>query len=879
MRACLALLLFLAMNLGAATAVASSPVSSAEVGDVFKSMTAEFPFFSKFPTDALKPNAEGIYLAKDVQFRGAKATLMVYRLHDRIDAALLLDDLSIDPLFEGLGDGCLDVFQLKRPVVLFCKDIKAGTVETTTIADLPAPVRDAIQATLAPATSIYLRKGLNLTAKVAVDGVLRETFSILKDLSGFELSRLAIQTSFGKDAYYGSALTLYLRYPGSWDRPFGLNRTRITDATLFLKTNKKTKERTLAAWGEATIGSTTTTLFAQRSRFDKKWGGEAYGVDSPKVSLKLVLDLIQALPDNPLRPPGLGRLPLERVQILHPAYQAPKPGMVPDFSKFLVYAGLAAAPDGKLQALLVSGSPDAPPHATARVEIPLAPIALKDFYLKVTPGEVSANGKLDGGFKLGDLSLGGGGDFRLHNEQMRMHAGLQSDVFGLKAGKSMDLGFEDGRLKFSTDFSLPAVGGATLVAQTGSNFGLPWEVHVDATGLAGKIWDAGLDVYKDAKKELAKLGIPVVEPTDVAHALTHADALLKEQTWTDLGKEALHKGEDFVNPNSWAHAIQQLQVGQAFTNPGGTLSAASDFGLGLVGKSVGIARSVGTGAGKFFKSVGHGFKKAWKWLSGHGGHKKDPPPPPRSDPSKVYWGELSRANVAYRKPVTASSEDITISKVFVDITHGRKEFAVNGNPNPPLEPANDSWCSKEEVFPWIEVDLGRALPLEAIVLRVWPDEKGAPPGGLQGAVVAVSATVHGPALMDPANRNVSFFRIQQKGANLILLPSQDHPPYRAFRDRLQEIAKKFWDGSVAAAPNPWAAGSHWLDNALIYTDPNRATAEFKNARAIAETFMHNIRYIRVFLPRKGRLVVTELKAVSIEDLAMHDAYDPHSDAP
>ena len=861
----------------AAAALAPVTVSSSEVREVFHTLAAELPFIATFPAASLKADADGVYLARDVQFRGLKATLMVYKRGGHVEAAILLDDVALDALLEGLGEGCLDVFQLKKPAVIFSPNIKAGVVETVKISELPPLVSAAVRATLDPAVEVHLRKGLNLTSRIAVDGVLKDTFSILKDLSGFDPGRLAIQTSFGKDAYYGSAMTLYLRYLGDWNRPFGLDHTRLKDATLFLKTNKMTKERTLAAWGVATLGSSTTTLFAQRTTFNKVWGGEAYGLDSPKVTLRLVADLIQAIPDNPFRPPLLGSLPLDRVQILHPAYHDPAPGGLPEFSKFLVFASLAVTPDGKAQAQLVAGSPDQPPHATAKVDLPLAPISLKDFYLKVAPGSLAANGKLDGDFRLGELSLGGGGEFHLRNEQMQVQASVKSDVFGLKAGKALDLRFGGDRIQFSTDFAVPRVGGATLSAKTGHGFGLPWDVNVDVTGLAGKVWDVGLDAYRETKKDLAKLGIKVVEPSDVAHAIVHADDLLKEQTWTDLGKEGLHVGEDLVNPNSWANTIRNLQVGQAFTNPGKTLSAASDLGLSLVGKSVGIARSAGTGAEKFFKSVGHGFKKAWKWATGGGGgHKHDPPPPP-PDPSRVHWGELTRANVAYKKPVSASSEDITtlnMGGLAKGLKTGTKESAVDGEPNAPYYTGVTTWRSKEEVFPRLEVDLGRALPLEAIILHVSGD---ASKEGLRGAVVAVSATVHGPALMDPANKDVAFFRIQEQGAHVILLPSQDHKPYLSFRDQMQQIAKKYWNDNAARATNPWAPNSQWLDKFITYTSADKATREFKEVRSLADRFMHPIRYICIFLPRKGRLVLSEIQAVSVQDMSMHDAYDPYSD--
>ena len=794
-----------------------------------QSLVDQLPFLKGLAAQ-LQP--KGDVYSCDVTYKNITMTIVAYKPAGKslFRIALMMKSCSIGTICEGLGDTELDQISLDHPVIIFAADITNSSGERVQVkTDLPKIIQDYVALS---ADVLYLRKGPNLTSRIESKKSLGEAIGLLKDL-GVDLNELVVQSSMG------NGKSILLRRKGEWKNPFGLKNSSITDATVRVSkktgakgtSNQASITKNLAIWGQAKVGSTNVFLYAERSTKAGKPNGDAYALDAKQVTLQTIVDLANAMPGNPFPTTGLSILPLNKVQIKNPAYVEDPAGDDPsDPSKFLAYINMII-PDG------VPTGPKLVAHGEASVlGYSMANIAVdasaKKFYAS---GDVK-------NFKLGELDMGPSGAFEITttDKDPQMSVSGKISAWGL-TGQSVKVFIDKSQFKCSTTYGIKNVGDATLTAKTGNNYSLPWSVNVDVSGLAGKIFDAGLDVYNTGMADLKKLGIPVVEPKDVAMAAMHADNLAKESTWIDIGKEA---GNLFPSGDTWDKTMHELKPGDALRNPAQTVSTISRAGMKVMYAATDAAKDAGDKAKKFFKNVGRGIKKAWNWLRGkHGGggsSKPDEPTKPTYDPTVMQWGNYKRKNMAYGAQVSCSSEDPISSG---GIMQGSKSFAVDAKENYPEDEGVTYFRSKEERMPWLQVDISWGHKVEAIVLSVPEDVC---PDGLSGAVVAVSSTLNDDRIMDPKG-GAKFFNITQKGSTVVLLPNAADPVYIAAHDTCHERAKAW-----VLIPNPnttWKPSTDLVIEGAL--NLRKATQE--------------IRYIRVFYPKKARLVISEVKVMELFD--------------
>ena len=812
----------------------------AEASSALQALKSELPYLKALKAE-LTPEAAGLYVARNIpEFAGL--TVVVFHPQwssdsKRMDVALLLPNLSLGALWSGFDDAYLDVLGLEHPVVIYA-GAKEYTVETVKIADLPAIVGDAAKFS---ADELYLRKGPNLTSKIAAKQGLAEALDILKSI-GLDLNDLVVQCTLQKGR------SVLLRKKGDWNNPFLLKNSKLTDPTFYFFTQKLTKARAVAGWGQATIGSTSAFLYAERVYGNGKPMGDAYALNGETITLQAITDLVEAIPANPFPTTGLSLLPLDKIQLKNPNYVPPPAGggIPEDLSKFIVSVATTPAvltPDGRNHG----------PYLYANGDGTIFGFKAAHLLLKADLSQIVMSADVTSP-KFSGVNLGDSAAFALKNtssvHEMSFAGKLDGKVGGYTIVKQdATIHVSDQQLKFSVDYGA-SLAGARANFVTGKNYAMPWTMSVDVTGAAGQIFDLGLDAYNQFKKALPD-GVTVVEPEDVTWAMKHADNLAKEQTWTDLGKDM---GSAFTSTDPWESAIRKIKVGQAFKSPDETIAAATKLGKSLLSEATGLASDAEGGAKKFFNKIGDGFKKIGHLFS-HGGHKHKPAPPP-PDPATIVWNGYRRPNIAYHKPVTASSEEtksITLGRFT--ITQGNKELAVDGMSNPPDNTAETYFVSQEEPFPWIELDLGQSYKVEAIIIET-PENLA--PQGLKGAIIATDSYYSGRTLMHPEHK--PRFQIQEAASIVVIQPSIGRARYRTAREEADQAAKEYYD--------------LMLEDIMHTTFTSKPSAEekeaahkkFLNAYVKLAQSMSDVRYIRIYVPAKARLAITEIRVVALPEI-------------
>ena len=801
-------------------AMPGGPVTPATLEDAKKQLGIamnELPLLGGFPIDKLRSEPDGFYYARDVQLLGNTMTIAVYvpKGKTRLDVAVMMGNISIGSLVQGLGETPLDVIQLRNPVVIYSPGVRDTTMgEKLLLADLPAEVANRVKKS---ADVLYLRKGLNLTSQVEPTGSLGEAVDLLTNI-GIDLKDLVIQSSFGKGK------SILLRRRGEWSNPFQLKNSKITDATVYLL--KKGDTKSLACWGGAKVGSTDVYLYAERVTKGKTPMGDAYGLNGSKVTMKVLVDFIQAIPFEPAFPTaGLSALPLDQLQIKNTAYVAPpEGGGIPDVSKFIAFAATTPAvrtPDNQ-----TSG-----PRLVAHGDAVLFKYDMANLLLDASIKGVTAAASI-ASFELAEVKmksakffLGPKSGTDLKSYTMSISGGI--NAFGL-ANQDVEMFISSDQYSFSTSFGLKGIGDATLNAQTGHKYSLPWDVSLDVSGgVAGKIFDAGLDTYEAVKKNLPK-ELKVLEPDDLTSSL-RLHSLVKNETWKDLGNSA----------------------GEVLSDPKGTVTAVSKSGYTKMKQ---IAKEAGKTSEDLLNRVEKGSMKAAStiagWLGIHHGSsssKQQVKTTKRTTLNsqrkvdEMVWGIQIVPNYAYKAKTSPSAGN--------EEPGFPSSNAVDGMDLDQFSSSKTSFISKELVRPKWELDLDPVWKhLMAIVIKV-PDDDTI---GLQGAVVAVARHHRGQGWFEnPPSPDIHFYPIKERATYYVIKPSNAVSAYAEERASMKKTAQHIMQDPGNAS---------WVDM-------------FRRQESTAIYYMLEIRDIAIFRPGKGRIAISEVAAFRAEDLEL----DPIAD--
>lgn len=739
-----------------------------------------FPFLKNLAVK-LQPK-EDVYSC-DVNFKNITITIVAYKTPGKVPfrVAVLMSNCSIGTLCEGLSSTDLDLIELDHPVVILDPD--PSGVEKVPVTDLPRLVRESVKPS---ADVLYLRPGLNITSKIEPKKSLGDGIDLLKNL-GIDLSDLVVQMQVA-----GKSPTILLRRKGEWKNPFFLKNSTITDATFSYRMDKKTVKRTIAGWGNATVGSTNVFLYAKKETKAGRPAGEAYGLNGKQVTLKTIVDLVEAIPTNPFPTPGLSSLPLDKIQIKNPAYVEDPYGSDPsDVSKFLAFIDMTI-PDGPQIGAKLSA------HGVATV----LGYEVADLIVDASDKQVKASGAVSN-FRLGPLEMGPSAAFDLTGTKTTAEMSVSGNIsaWGL-ANQLVKVYIGNSRFTFSTSYGMKGIGDATLKAESASNYALPWKVDLDLTGVAGKIFDAGMEAYAAVKDVLPK-ELQVIEPDDVAYALACRN-VFKGDAVSDVGKKA----------------------GEVFSNSKGTVLYATEEGqktLTSVAKPVDALKDLGSSAVGLFRS-------GWNHLTGRGGGGGKSSSAPVPSRSETYWQGHIVPNAAYNKTTYASHDDAGYPA----------SNAVDGMDTYYRSALHESWQhgGGPITTPHWEIDLGTAKRITAIVIRV---SKEPSPNGLHGAYVAVSENIsqskeklEHPEINTPG---VCFYPIKDSASLVIIDPNRDVPEYRM---AVGEMKTCF-------------VNAGWV---------HFAKCNYDSLVQVAKRAMRPIRYIRIFIPGRGRqLAISEFSVV------------------
>ena len=725
MRTLSLLLLFtLSISLGANVPRSAEPCSSILATDQEEAQAALAKLIGTFPflknlVAKLEPKEE-VYWC-EVDLKSTMISIVAYKMHGKgpFHVAAMLGNCSIGTLCEGLSSTDLDLIELDHPVVILDPD-PSGVLKVP-VADLPRLVRESVKAS---ADVLYLRPGLNITSKLELKKSAGDVIDLLKNL-GIDLKDLVVQMQVA-----GKSPTILLIRKGEWKNPFLLKNTTMTDVTFSYQMDKKAVKRTIAGWGNATVGSTDVFLYAKKETRGGRPAGEAYGLNGKQVTLKTIIDLVEAMPTNPFPTPGLSILPLDRIQIKNPAYVDDPYGSDPsDVSKFIAFIDMTI-PDGAQIGAKLSA------HGLATV----LGYDVANLIVDASDKQVKASGTVSN-FRLGPLEMGPTAAFDLTGTKTSAEMSVSGKIsaWGL-ANQSVKVYLGNNRFAFSTSYGMKGIGDATLKAESASNYALPWKVDLDLTGVAGQIFGAGMEAYAAVKDVLPK-ELRVIEPGDVTYALTCYN-VFKGDGVSDVGKTA----------------------GQLYSSSKGTVLYATDEGqktLAAVAKPVDAVKDLGSSAVGLFRS-------GWNHLTGRGGgggNSNTSPPP-----DQIFWQGHPLTNIAYNKTVQATHDEAGYPAT--NAVDGKDTYYRSG--------LNESWQhgAKPITTPHWEIDLGAAKHITAIVIRV---SKEASRNGLYGAYVAVSENIsqsteklEHPEIVTPG---VRFFPVKDSVSLMIIDPNRDVPEY------------------------------------------------------------------------------------------------------
>lgn len=466
---------------------------------------------------------DGTLLKLDVRLFNQAATIVIYRprgktkITDKVNVAVLVDNFKISNLIKPVAGTVADDLRVNKVTYIF---VPHGNEENINTAVLPGVIKKQVEKVRTG--PIVIVSGQNMFGIVnnADNG---PTAKFLKQVN-LPLGSLKVNATYGQKKSKATGKTapykgVRLTRAGTWDRPFHLADTKLTDPTF--EYVKLGNEKTLRAWGTASLKNKPYFMFVQKRGDKGKWPTAA-ALDTSSISMVDYVNVATIFSNTIFS--GISyyqnlmtltsHLPLDQVKIENPRYNrnnAVDRDNNPVFTNVMIMAAKAGdtLPDArgtKGAALVAHGKGKVLGVFVARIDAQIYKSTQKST-------ELDVKAKVDlpnrGGMKLGKF------DFALFKDGNRFAmelSGRSKVTFEgkkiidekivmkvSKAGLTYSLGASCPLRPLGVDISIN-----TLKLASGSGFNVKFEGSNPLACILGPFGDA-LDAAKGAWNTTAKL--------------------------------------------------------------------------------------------------------------------------------------------------------------------------------------------------------------------------------------------------------------------------------------------------------------------------------------------------------------------------------------
>ena len=320
--------------------------------DAGRSLANKFPVLkSLWNTWERAFRQEGVLLKATVRVFNQTATVVIYRPHgkQKPNLAILVNNLRVSNLIKPAGGTPADDLIVTNAAYIFAPN---GNAEATFVGTLPLIVRQQVAKVRTGPIEIVAGQNLFSTINTNDNGT---TAKLLK-LIGVRLGDLKVHIAYGRKKFKKKTepyKSVRLTRAGTWNKPFHLKNTSMTNATFELV--KIGNVKTIRGWGTATLKKKSYFMFLQKKGSKGPWPTAA-ALDARSVTLKDYKDVALVVGETVfggLKPvqtilKGIDKVPLDKVRIENPKFKsggALDKDNNPVFTNVLI---MAAAPGDKL---------------------------------------------------------------------------------------------------------------------------------------------------------------------------------------------------------------------------------------------------------------------------------------------------------------------------------------------------------------------------------------------------------------------------------------------------------------------------------------------------------------------------------------------------
>lgn len=823
----------------------------------FKEFQVSFPTFDEISPEFTE-TAGDLYLSKKMDLLGTRITFVVFKLQGKPSLAALVENISLGNLINKLESTPLDALSLENVVIIYNPNLDK-TVKTLQVSAFPEPIRSVLKKS---GTEFFLRKGVNLVAGINSKNLLDDALSGLKKI-GLPLDNLVLESCFGKNSQH------LIKLNSVWEKPLGLSLP-ISYPSIMIRreTNKKTKEITVCQmiWGKVEIDKKEYFLFAERAISSTGKGlGISLALNGSELNLKTIATVVNSLPGKPLSLASIDKLPLDELTIKNPNWVGlPVDDSFPNTKNFLLALSSnksTTIPNSNTPGprLVVNGTGSFMGHQLANVGLNLS---TKGLFCDAELNEL----------KVGPISMGTA-RLKLVVDSRRQYMGISGNTgFTIKdfkvANQALILQFNKKQLRFEAEATLIGIGLGKLKGSSNSlklteknSFKLNFSL---LSKVVDEILNNGVEAYAKAREKLIKAGVFLSEPDRLIKTVNFHN-LFKKENWNEAGGKV--KG--------------------LYSNAEKTVIAIAAGSSTAISKFVSVANAVGKGSSSLTNKIADGVSYVANKLNPFKKSAKSKEAPKERVPweFEVVYNNNWVRDQAHRCKTSSSSGSHAEGAVLRNMKNGNYIYSkaynafqqkLAGKPMPKIEPypVKETFLSKKEFMPYWDLDLGKTIPVGAMVIQAGSAQKfKLKPGtkaedafkevlkfyaerkaelktdGISGAILAVSATVHGNELMNSKNKNVKWYKIPAGSELAIINPMAGSLEYGKTHEAVLKYVNdrmRFFKGS---------RDFEFMQNLSEISKLNAALA-----RATPK-----IRYLRIFKLGNGKLALENFSIIHAND--------------
>ncbi|MDZ4253368.1 MAG: hypothetical protein U1A72_12445, partial [Sulfuritalea sp.] len=225
---------------------------------------------------------------------------------------------------------------LKSPILFWLPE-RFGVADLER-AKMPDKVPDRAGRDTGLPETVRMNPGLNLFGRVA-SGFLGD---LLKTVN-LDANNLTAGLATGKDAKGAAVYVVGLTMASEWKKPFGLDQTSITGATVRVIKEKVSQSKTIETWGTVRIKAKDYTAYLQRSGLS-----ETLAFDTKDASLKQFFDIADVVSSTLGLPkvPFPSELPVDKVTLRNDRYVSKlDPASPPKFDNMMFMGSKGVSSD------------------------------------------------------------------------------------------------------------------------------------------------------------------------------------------------------------------------------------------------------------------------------------------------------------------------------------------------------------------------------------------------------------------------------------------------------------------------------------------------------------------------------------------------------